>query len=61
MVLRECYGREIPVTTVMSGGYGKQITDTVEIHCNTIRSVKKVFETRIGCASFFPAEKFQTA
>ena len=61
MVLRECYEREIPVTTVMSGGYGKQIADTIEIHCNTIRTVKEVYETRIGCASFLPAEKFQTA
>jgi hypothetical protein len=49
------------VTTLMSGGYGKQITDTIEIHCNTIRTVKEVFETPIGVASFLPAEKFQTA
>lgn len=33
----------IPVVTVMSGGYAKDIKDTVEIHCNTIRAVKKVF------------------
>ena len=43
-VLRECYEREVPVVTVMSGGYGKDINDTVEIHCNTIRTVKEVFE-----------------
>lgn len=43
-VLRECYEREVPVVTVMSGGYGKDINDTIEIHCNTIRMVKKVFE-----------------
>jgi acetoin utilization deacetylase AcuC-like enzyme len=43
-VLRECYEREVPVVTVMSGGYGKDINDTIEIHCNTIRSVKEVFE-----------------
>ena len=43
-VLRECYEREVPVVTVMSGGYGKDINDTVEIHCNTIRMVKEVFE-----------------
>lgn len=43
-VLRECYEREVPVVTVMSGGYGKDINDTVEIHCNTIRAVKEVFE-----------------
>jgi acetoin utilization deacetylase AcuC-like enzyme len=43
-VLRECYEHEVPVVTVMSGGYGKEINDTVEIHCNTIRMVKDVFE-----------------
>ena len=43
-VLRECYEREVPIVTVMSGGYGKDINDTVEIHCNTIRTVKEVFE-----------------
>lgn len=45
-VLRECYEREVPVVTVMSGGYGKDINDTVEIHCNTIRAVKEIFETQ---------------
>ncbi len=44
LVLTECYEREIPVATVMSGGYGRNVNDTVEIHCNTIRSVKSVFE-----------------
>jgi acetoin utilization deacetylase AcuC-like enzyme len=47
-VLRECYQREVPVVTVMSGGYGKDINDTIEIHCNTIRMVKEVFETRVA-------------
>jgi acetoin utilization deacetylase AcuC-like enzyme len=45
LVLQECYEREIPVVTVMSGGYGKEISDTIEIHCNTIRAVKKIFES----------------
>ena len=47
-VLRECYEREVPVVTVMSGGYGKDINDTIEIHCNTIRTVKEVFEARVA-------------
>jgi acetoin utilization deacetylase AcuC-like enzyme len=46
-VLRECYECEVPVVTVMSGGYGKDINDTIEIHCNTIRMVKEVFESRV--------------
>jgi acetoin utilization deacetylase AcuC-like enzyme len=47
-VLHECYEREVPVVTVMSGGYGKDINDTIEIHCNTIRTVKNVFETPVA-------------
>jgi acetoin utilization deacetylase AcuC-like enzyme len=47
-VLRECFAREIPIVTVMSGGYGKDINDTIEIHCNTIRMVKEIFESRVA-------------
>ena len=47
-VLRKCYEREVPVVTVMSGGYGKDINDTIEIHCNTIRVVKEIFETPVA-------------
>ena len=47
-VLRECYEREVPIVTVMSGGYGKDINDTIQIHCNTIRMVKEVFESRVA-------------
>jgi hypothetical protein len=32
----------------MSGGYGKDINDTIEIHCNTIRAVKEVFEAPVA-------------
>jgi len=60
-VLRECYQREIPITTVMSGGYGKQLSDTVEIHCNTIRSVKEVFESHSFSKRVGELEKRQTA
>lgn len=43
MVLRFAKERRAPVVTTMSGGYALDINDTVEIHCNTIRAVKKVF------------------
>lgn len=43
-VLRQCFEHEVPVVTVMSGGYGKSLDDTVEIHCNTIRMLKQIFE-----------------
>ncbi|HYV13975.1 MAG TPA: histone deacetylase [Pyrinomonadaceae bacterium] len=51
-VLSECYERELPVVTVMSGGYGKDINDTIEIHCNTIRMVKKIFEAAVATRRF---------
>jgi hypothetical protein len=30
----------------MSGGYAADINDTVEIHCNTIRAAREVFESK---------------
>ena len=44
LVLGECRARGVPVVTVMSGGYAADVNDTVEIHCNTIRAAKAVFE-----------------
>lgn len=43
IVLNYAKTQQIPIVTTMSGGYGKDINDTVEIHSNTIRAVKKVF------------------
>ncbi len=52
MVLSFAKERETPIVTTMSGGYALDINDTVEIHCNTIRAVKKVFaESQIKNAS----------
>ena len=45
-VLKACLERNVPVVTVMSGGYGENISDTVEIHCNTIRTACDVFEPK---------------
>ena len=42
-VLEYAEMRRVPIVTTMSGGYGADINDTVEIHGNTIRAVKKVF------------------
>lgn len=33
-----CRKRGIPVATTMGGGYAKEINDTVEAHCNTVRT-----------------------
>lgn len=43
MVLQFAREREVPIVTTMSGGYALDINDTVEIHANTIRAVKRVF------------------
>ncbi len=43
MVLEYAKQREVPIVTMMSGGYAKDIKDTVEIHSNTIRAVRKIF------------------
>ena len=43
IVLEYAKSINVPIVTVMSGGYALDINDTVEIHCNTIRAVKKVF------------------
>ena len=46
MVLTFARSRSVPIVTTMSGGYSVEIEDTVEIHCNTIRAVKKAFFRR---------------
>ena len=43
IVLEYAKMRNVPIVTTMSGGYATDINDTVEIHCGTIRAVKKVF------------------
>ncbi|HQU86863.1 MAG TPA: histone deacetylase [Pyrinomonadaceae bacterium] len=43
MVLEFAKSKDVPIVTTMSGGYAADINDTVEIHANTIRAVKKVF------------------
>ena len=50
-VLNQCYEREVPVVTLLSGGYADDINDTVEIHCNTIRIVRKIFGNQAEPAS----------
>ncbi len=43
LVLEYAKAHGVPIVTVMSGGYAADINDTVEIHCNTIRTVKSVY------------------
>jgi acetoin utilization deacetylase AcuC-like enzyme len=36
-VLEHCQNAGIPVAVTMAGGYGRAITDTVDIHFETVR------------------------
>jgi hypothetical protein len=35
----------------MSGGYASEISDTVEIHCNTIRAAHAIFDSAVDSES----------
>ncbi|HMZ22153.1 MAG TPA: histone deacetylase, partial [Blastocatellia bacterium] len=43
-VISMCRDRGLPVATTMGGGYAKDINDTVEAHCNTIRVALKAHQ-----------------
>jgi acetoin utilization deacetylase AcuC-like enzyme len=45
-VISKCCEAGIPVVTTMGGGYGREILETVEGHCNTVRVALKFFEAR---------------
>jgi acetoin utilization deacetylase AcuC-like enzyme len=45
LVLRACRDAGIPVAVTLGGGYGQDIRDTVEAHCNTVRSARALFES----------------
>lgn len=46
-VIGTCRKAEIPLVTTMGGGYGKDISDTVEGHCNTVRTALRWAEVRL--------------
>lgn len=48
LVIGACRMREIPVATTMGGGYAKDISDTVEAHCNTVRTALHFAERAAG-------------
>ena len=43
-MLRACLDAGIPVAITLGGGYGQDIRDTVEAHCNTVRAARAVFD-----------------
>lgn len=42
-VLEFARDNHVPIVTTLSGGYAADINDTVDIHANTIRAVKRIF------------------
>jgi acetoin utilization deacetylase AcuC-like enzyme len=44
LVLRSCRDANLPVAVSLGGGYGKELQDTVEAHCNTVRAARTVFD-----------------
>lgn len=43
MVLGFARDLATPIVTTMSGGYARDIADTVDIHCNTVRAAKSIY------------------
>jgi len=43
-VLQACRDAGIPVAITLGGGYGQDIQDTVEAHCNTVRAARALFD-----------------
>ncbi len=44
LVFQACRDAGIPVTATLGGGYGQDIQDTVEAHCNTVRAARVIFD-----------------
>lgn len=45
MVFKACQSRALPCVITLGGGYGKDVEDTVEAHCNTIRAACEIFDS----------------
>ncbi|HVG20657.1 MAG TPA: histone deacetylase [Blastocatellia bacterium] len=43
MVFQQCRSRSVPCVITLGGGYARQVADTVEAHCNTMRAARAVY------------------
>jgi len=43
MVFTECRARAVPCAITLGGGYARNVADTVEAHCNTMRAARDAF------------------
>jgi len=44
LVLGACREARVPVAITLGGGYGRNLDDTVEAHCNTVRTARALFD-----------------
>lgn len=44
MVFSECRRRSLPCAITLGGGYARDVSDTVEAHCNTLRAARSIFD-----------------
>ena len=45
IVFKACRLRCLPCVVTLGGGYGENVDDTVEAHCNTIRAACEIFDS----------------
>lgn len=43
LVLKACRNRSLPCVITLGGGYAKDVEDTIEAHCNTIRVCNEIY------------------
>ena len=43
MVMAACQTRRLPCVITLGGGYAREVADTVDAHCNTLRAARAVF------------------
>lgn len=48
MVLERCRDRGLPVVVTMAGGYSRQVSDTVDIHHETLRLARTILEQPVS-------------
>lgn len=45
MVFQACLERSLPCVITLGGGYAKNVEDTIEAHCNTIRTANEIYSS----------------
>ncbi|MEW6128124.1 MAG: histone deacetylase [Acidobacteriota bacterium] len=43
LLFKACLARSLPCVITLGGGYAKNVEDTIEAHCNTIRTANEIY------------------